>query len=82
MKNIPLQPVESSQIEAIGHDADTNTLAVKFRRGNRATYHYSNFPPEEFEAFKAASSKGVFFEANVRGKYEYQKIVPQAQEAA
>jgi hypothetical protein len=61
--NIPLQPVESSQIHAIGHDPETNTLAVHFksRTGLGSVYHYSNFNAAAFAEFKAAESIGSHF---------------------
>jgi hypothetical protein len=58
---IPMTPVTSNQIAAIGHDAATSTLAVTFTRGTGAVYHYPNVPRETYEAFLAAESKGNFF---------------------
>lgn len=58
---IALFPVESSQVGAIGYDAATKTIAVQFRRGNRAIYHYPNVEPETFEAFRSAESIGTYF---------------------
>jgi len=64
---IQLTPVESSQITAIGHDAETNTLAIQFKPGYRtpdkpgAIYHYANFTAEDFARFMAAESKGKHF---------------------
>lgn len=68
---IQLQQVKSSQIFAIGYDADTNTLAIQFA-GRReagsigATYHYANVTPEQWEAFRNAESKGSWFGANLK----------------
>jgi len=58
---ITLQPVESNQVGAIGYDAATKILAVQFKRGARAIYHYPNVEPETFEAFKGAESIGTYF---------------------
>lgn len=63
-RTITLDSVESSQIAAIGHDPETNTLAVKFppnKSGVSSVYHYSNFGQEQFAEFKAAESKGSHF---------------------
>ena len=51
MEQIDLIPVESSQIAAIGHDADTNTLAVQFKAkgGPGSIYHYSGVDAKTFE---------------------------------
>ena len=58
---IALEPVESNQVGAIGYDEATKTLAVQFKRGARAIYHYPNVERETFEAFKGAESIGTYF---------------------
>lgn len=78
--DIALTPVASSQIDAIGHDPETNTLAIRFpvnRFGEKAVYHYQNFTAEDFEAFQAAESKGAYFGRHIKNepvRYPYQKI--------
>ena len=80
-KTIDMQTVESSQIFAIGHDAETNTLAIRFRDrtdlGPTSLYHYSNFSAEDFEAFKNAESIGRHFGAFIKPfdqKYPFKQI--------
>ena len=79
-KIIPLTPVTSSQIEAIGHDPESNTLAVRFKgKGERpgTLYHYQNFDSEAFEAFNAAESKGSHFIRNIKpatDRHPYSRI--------
>ncbi|MCI2809348.1 KTSC domain-containing protein [Eoetvoesiella caeni] len=61
---IAMDSVESSQIAAIGHHPETNTLAIRFpenRKGVCSVYHYANFTDEQFAAFQAAESKGSHF---------------------
>lgn len=58
---IALEPVESNQVGAIGYDEATKTLAVQFKRGARAIYHYPNVERATFEAFKGAESIGTYF---------------------
>lgn len=58
---IALEPVESNQVGAIGYDEATKTLAVQFRRGARAIYHYPNVERATYEAFKGAESIGTYF---------------------
>lgn len=78
--NIPLTPVTSSQIEAIGHDLETKTLAIQFKAKPPypgSIYHYSNFNRDEFLKFSCAASIGQYFYAYIKnnpGKYPYQKI--------
>jgi hypothetical protein len=56
-----LEPVTSSNVEAIGYDAGTRTLRVKFRSGG--TYDYGECGRETWERLKAAESKGKFIAA-------------------
>lgn len=64
MPTIPTSKVESSNIAAIGYDADSKTLQVDFKTGKR--YQYQNVPPETFAEFQAADSVGKYFAANIR----------------
>lgn len=58
---IPLTPVKSNQVKAIGYDASTQTLAVQFTRGAGAIYHYPNVTPEAHAAFVGSESIGKHF---------------------
>ncbi len=70
MKTIDTQPVESSQIHSIGYDAESETLAVRFkdRKSGAPTslYHYSNFTPANFEALRTADSIGSHLYKNIK----------------
>lgn len=79
MPHIDMIPVQSSQIAAIGHDPETNTLAIQFasKGGTGSTYHYSNFTAEDFDRFQAADSKGSYFIRTIKpetAKWPYQKV--------
>ena len=86
MIDIALDSVESSQITAIGHDPESNTLAIQFKnwKGEPASlYHYSNFTAEDFAAFKAAESIGKHFGQFIKPetvKYPYVKIEAKIEE--
>jgi len=71
-KNIAMDSVNSSQIFGIGHDAETNTLAVQFKdfktKEGGSIYHYQNFSAEKFDEFKSAESIGIFFKENIKNK--------------
>lgn len=78
---IALQEVESSQIHSIGYDAESKTLAIRFRdrKTNLPTslYHYSNFSAEDFAAFEQAESKGNHHGKHIKPydkKYPYTKV--------
>lgn len=72
MKDIPMIEVESSQIHSIGHDAQTNTLAIRFKSkaGAGSLYHYDNFTAEQFTAFRGAESIGSHFIRNIKNATE------------
>jgi hypothetical protein len=77
--NIAMEAVNSSQIHSIGHDAATNTLAIRFKsRGKPAAlYHYKNVTADDFAAFKGAESVGSHFYKNIKpdtDRYPYQRI--------
>lgn len=77
---INLAPVKSSQIEAVGHDAATNTLAIQFKgRGDKpgSVYHYANVTPEQHKAMVGAESVGSHFYKNIKPKtkeHPYTKV--------
>jgi len=65
-------PVESSNLEAIGHDPDSNTLHVQFRNGSLYAYH--GVPVDVFEDMMIADSKGGFLSREIKGVYEYERV--------
>jgi len=69
---IPMLPVESSNIAAVGHDAERKLLAVRFRSGS--IFHYANIEPELHERFLSAESLGQFFGTQIRGKFPGAKM--------
>ena len=77
---IPLMPCESSQIHSHGHDAATNTLALRFKNKGgpgQFVYYYSNYTADDYAAFLAAESKGKYFGAHIKDKtdkYPFTKI--------
>lgn len=87
-KEIAMDSIESSQIHSIGHDAVTQTLAVRFKGKDGAPaglYHYRNFTTDDFSQFKGAESIGSHFYKNIKPlkeKYPYECIekMPAAQQ--
>ena len=51
---------------------DTRELVVEFTTGR--TYVYSDVPADEIEAFRAAFSKGRYFNAHIRDNYRFREI--------
>lgn len=90
MPNIEMQSVESWQIAALGYDAETQTLAIRFKnwKGEATSlYHYQNVSAAEFEALRDADSIGRHFGQNIKphaDRYPYTRIegAPALQAAA
>lgn len=70
--------VESTNIRRIGWSPEGPVLAVQFKSKKEgqpdAVYTYDGFPQEKFREFLASPSKGTWFSANVRGRYQTRKI--------
>ena len=63
-------PVRSSNLKAIGYNADTQTLEVEFLSGH--VYSYTGVPIAVHAGLMSASSHGTFFDANVKtGGYRF-----------
>jgi hypothetical protein len=77
---ITMDSIESSQIDAIGYDAETQTLAIQFKAKGAAPgslYHYANVTPDDFAAFRDAESIGSHFYKHIKpfkDKYPYVKV--------
>jgi hypothetical protein len=65
-------PVASSSIRDIGYDPVAQRLEVGFRTGG--VYQYDAVPSEVHDAFIHASSKGRFFQRQIRDRYRYRRI--------
>jgi hypothetical protein len=77
IRQIAMDSVESSQILAVGYDTETQTLAIQFKSGTRAVYHYSNVTAEDFAALRDAESIGSHFYRNIKPfpeKYPYVRV--------
>lgn len=64
--------VDSSNIEAIGYDAEAGELHVQFHGSGR--YVYSNVPLEVFEQFQSAPSKGSFLNREIKNRFQYSQL--------
>ena len=66
-------PVDSSSLATVAYDATRATLRIEFRDGT--VYHYLRVPAEVHEALLHASSKGLYFNLAIRGRFEYVPVV-------
>jgi hypothetical protein len=64
----------STAIRFISYDEDTERLSVTFVTGRR--YLYEGVPVDVYEDFLRAPSRGGFFNAEIRDRYDYEEIVP------
>jgi hypothetical protein len=68
-----IEQVVSSNMKEVGYDQENKILSVRFQNGN--LYHYKNVDGRTFDEFRLAESKGKYFFANIKGKFEFVKIV-------
>lgn len=71
---VELVPVASTNIQAIGYDAETRALLVQFSGGPLWTY--ADVPPEAWEAFRTAPSIGRHFAREIRPRFSGMRIMP------
>lgn len=70
--NVEMQPVESSNIGAIGFDAEEKVLYVRFKNGGE--YSYNGVPDRIWEGLRTAASHGGYLASMIKGKYAYDKL--------
>jgi hypothetical protein len=66
-----MQPVNSSNIAAIGYDAENQAVYVQFLNGS--TYAYKGVPEHEFENLLTAPSVGSYLNRNFKNVYPYER---------
>lgn len=64
--------VESSFIKAVSYSRATHTLLIEFSSGS--VYEYADVSRHRRDRFLSAESIGRYFNAHIRGKYQF-KIV-------
>ncbi len=73
MSDIAWTLVESTNIVAIGYDVEEAELHVQFNSGTE--YVYLAVEPEVVAFFLNSPSKGRYLNDNIKGKYEYRRVV-------
>lgn len=61
-------PLNSSAIEAVGYDAASRRMHIKFREGG--TYTFCGVPQSIFEGLTSAASAGQFYNQYIRDRYQ------------
>ena len=64
--------VDSSNLESIGYDVESQILEVEFK--HRSVYQYFGVPKDVYLKLMNADSHGVFFSANIRNVYKCEKV--------
>jgi len=64
--------VESSNIESIGYDSNSETLEIEFLNGS--IYQYFDVPEHVYEELMSADSQGKYLAYQIKGKYRYSKV--------
>lgn len=72
MSYIPLKPVESSMIKAIGYDRKKQTLRVMFSNGD--AYDYPTFSDRDWATLNEAASLGKHFSKYIRPMFGHRKV--------
>jgi hypothetical protein len=67
-----MQGIDSSAIAAVGYDQEEQILRLQYRGGE--TYDYLDVPPEEFDEFMSAPSRGIYANKVIKPNYEYRKV--------
>ena len=70
---VHMVPVLSSNVAAIGYDAGSSTLLVRFHDGARV-YSYRGVPTAVYRAFLDSPSKGRFLAQFIKGHYSYARV--------
>jgi hypothetical protein len=64
--------VNSSNVKAIGYDADASALHVQFHSGGH--YVYSGVTPAKHAALMASTSKGSHLHHHITGQHPHRKM--------
>jgi hypothetical protein len=65
-------PLDSSALKAVAYLPAKRLLYLEFESGER--YRYFEFPPERYQDFLAAESKGTYFAQRIRNLFPYENF--------
>ncbi len=66
----------SNVIADFAYDPERERLAVTFASGR--IYEYIDVPPYVAASFQSTFSKGTFFNAYIRDRYDFRELMPSA----
>ena len=67
-----MKPVQSSNVESVGYDVDSQTVYVKFLDGKM--YTYKGVPEPDYLGLLSAPSVGSYLHRNFRNVYPYERV--------
>jgi len=67
-----IETPSSSNVAAIGYDAESSKMQVRFKSGG--TYSYAGVQQEAFDAARNAESVGKYIAHNIKGNFPSTKI--------
>jgi len=66
----------STVLRRFFYELQKRELTVEFVTGRR--YRYFDVPPEEVDDFRAAFSKGTYFNRHIRDSYQCEELGPRS----
>lgn len=72
MSEPDMQMVDSSNVEAVGYDAENSAIYVRFLSGD--TYVYAGVDQGTFEQLLTADSVGSYLNREIKPHYEHSKL--------
>ena len=69
---VELEEVDSTCFSRVGYDRDKQILAVEFI--TTGLYYYYDVPEEVYKEFRKADSLGGWYNRNIKGEYQCEKI--------
>jgi len=67
-----MDSMPSTVIKNIGYDAAKKILSIEYVSGK--SYIYKQVPEALYIELRQSKVKGIFFNRNIRGKYQYEKV--------
>lgn len=65
-------PLDSRALNSVAYLPPEQMLYLEFHSGER--YRYFDFPPEQYQEFLAAESKGTYFAKRIRNHFRYEQL--------
>lgn len=70
--SVPMQSVESTNIDAVGHDAAANELHVRFKNGGH--YVYADVHRTMYQNMLSAKSPGRYHANHIKDVFKHRKF--------